>query len=180
MAAPPRLDDLAPRICILGPSNAGKSTLADAIERGRGWPAVHLDQLHHQPGTDWRPRPAEVFAALHREAVAGECWVIEGNYSALLPERLARATGVIEIDVPLAIGLARYLHRCWFARDRKGGLAGASNGLRWPMLCYLLLDQRRKAPGWIEAAVRSGLPRVTLGTPRAAGACYRAEGLTRR
>ena len=31
------LDTLGPRICILGPSNSGKSTLADAIAANRAW-----------------------------------------------------------------------------------------------------------------------------------------------
>ena len=53
------LDDLGPRIIILGPSNSGKSTLAEAIARARGLEAIHLDQLHHQPGTDWVQRPPE-------------------------------------------------------------------------------------------------------------------------
>jgi adenylate kinase family enzyme len=47
------LDDLGPRICIVGPSNSGKSTLATAIGRARGLPVVHLDQLYHRADTDW-------------------------------------------------------------------------------------------------------------------------------
>ena len=58
------LDDLGPRIIIMGPSNSGKSTLAQSIARARGLPAVHLDRLHHLPDTDWVPRPAAAFAAL--------------------------------------------------------------------------------------------------------------------
>ena len=52
------LDELGPRVCIMGPPCSGKSTLADAIARSRGQEAVHLDRLHHLPGTDWVPRPA--------------------------------------------------------------------------------------------------------------------------
>ncbi|TGQ03272.1 AAA family ATPase, partial [Mesorhizobium sp. M00.F.Ca.ET.217.01.1.1] len=37
------LSDLGDRICILGPSNSGKSTLADAIARKRGLTPIHLD-----------------------------------------------------------------------------------------------------------------------------------------
>ena len=51
------IDDLGPRVCIMGPSNSGKSTLAEAIARARGLPAIHLDQLYHLPDTDWQPRP---------------------------------------------------------------------------------------------------------------------------
>lgn len=66
------LDELGPRICILGPSNSGKSTLAAAIARHRGLPAIHLDQLHHLPGSAWVPRPWPAFAALHDAALAGD------------------------------------------------------------------------------------------------------------
>ena len=51
------LDTLGPRICILGPSNSGKSTLADAIAAKQGLEPIHLDRLYHLPHTDWQPRP---------------------------------------------------------------------------------------------------------------------------
>jgi adenylate kinase family enzyme len=74
------LSDLGDRICILGPSNSGKSTLANAIARKRGLEAVHLDVLHHLPNTDWEPRSRDEFIALHDAAIAGERWVMDGNY----------------------------------------------------------------------------------------------------
>ena len=99
------LAELGCRICIFGPSSTGKSTLAMAIGRSRGLPVVHLDQLHHQPGTDWQPRPIEEFFALHDEAVAGASWVIEGNYSLCVSQRLSRATGVILLDASATTSL---------------------------------------------------------------------------
>jgi energy-coupling factor transporter ATP-binding protein EcfA2 len=85
------LDELGSRICIMGPSNSGKSTLAEAIARAQGLETIHLDQLHHLPHTDWVPRTANEFAALHDAAILGARWVIEGNYSRLLPQRLGLA-----------------------------------------------------------------------------------------
>lgn len=119
------LDELEQRICIMGPSNSGKSTLADAISRARGLERVHLDQASPPPRTDGLPRPATEFAALHDAAIAGERLVKEGNYSRLIPQRLTRATGFVLLDVYTAVGLYRYLRRCWFERDRRGALEGA-------------------------------------------------------
>ncbi len=93
------LAELGDRICILGPSNSGKSTLADAIARKRGLPAVHLDQLHHRPGTDWEPRPEAEFLAVHDATITGPRWVMDGNYSKCMPQRFDRATGVILLDI---------------------------------------------------------------------------------
>ncbi|MDB5538284.1 MAG: ATPase [Devosia sp.] len=73
---------LGSRIMICGPSNSGKSTLARALERKLGLPAVYLDLLRHQPHTDWEMRPDDEFERLHAEAVAGERWVIKGTISA--------------------------------------------------------------------------------------------------
>src|SRR5580692_728905 len=119
-----RLADLGPRICIMGPSNSGKSTLATAIGRACGLATIHLDQLFHLPNTDWRPRPAEEFIALHDAALAGARWVMEGNYSRCMPQRFARATGAILLNAATALSLLRYLRRSWFGRDRPGGLEG--------------------------------------------------------
>jgi adenylate kinase family enzyme len=124
------LDQLGPRLCILGPSNSGKSTLAVAIAAARGLVPIHLDQLHHLPHTDWVPRPADDFAALHDAAILDESWVIEGNYTRLLPQRLARATGMLLLDVPTSVSLYRYVRRCWFARERHGALAGGRDSVK--------------------------------------------------
>jgi adenylate kinase family enzyme len=93
------LDDLGPRICIFGPSNSGKSTLAAVID--------------HMPHTDWQPGPEEEFIALHEEALSGESWVMDGNYTRCLPQRIARATGVILLDTSTATSFRRYLRRSW-------------------------------------------------------------------
>jgi adenylate kinase family enzyme len=132
------LDDLGVRVCILGPSNSGKSTLAAAIGRARGHPVVHLDQLRHRPGTRWELRPDDEFAQLHDAAISAERWVIEGNYSQLLPQRLARATGFVLLDASAGASLARHLRRTWSVRERVGGLEGTRDRVDWGMIHYIL------------------------------------------
>lgn len=111
-----QLPELGRRICILGPSNSGKSTLANAIARKCGLLAIHLDQLHHLLGTDWQPRPADEFTALHDQAILGDAWVMDGNYSKCMPQRFRRATGVILLDVATPLSLFRYARRCLSGR----------------------------------------------------------------
>jgi adenylate kinase family enzyme len=92
------IDGLGVRICVMGPSGSGKSTLAEAIGRAKALPVVHLDRLRHEPGLHWQQRPDNVFADLHDEAIEADAWIIDGNYSQLLPQRLERATGLILLD----------------------------------------------------------------------------------
>lgn len=171
------LDELGPRVCILGPSNSGKSTLAVAIGAARGRPPIHLDQLHHLPDTDWVPRPADTFAALHDSAILGASWVIEGNYTRLLPQRLARATGVLLLDVPTSVSLYRYVRRCWFERQRHGGLAGGRDSVKWAMLHHILFATRANRQRYRRIFEDIALPKVLLDSPRAITDFYRRNNL---
>ena len=174
------LDDLGPRIIILGPSNSGKSTLAEAVARARGLEAIHLDQLHHLPGTDWVQRPHEEFIHLHAEAIAGERWAMEGNYSRLLPARLARATGVIRLELPTAISLYRYARRSWFERGRAGALEGRRDRVKWVMIHHIAVTTRANRARDRLAFEGFDMPKIRLATPAALTSFYEANALTHR
>jgi adenylate kinase family enzyme len=173
------LDELGPRICIMGPSNSGKSTLAEAIARAKGSEVVHLDRLHHLPHTDWVPRPADEFAALHDAAITGARWVIEGNYSRLLPQRLERATGFILLDVPTMTSLYRYLRRCWFERDRRGALEGGRDSVKWDMIRHIAIATRANRTRYRDMIDGITLPKVQIASTKALADFYHANGLRR-
>src|SRR5579871_6051214 len=117
---PAALAQLGSRICIFGPSNSGKSTLAATLGQRLSIDVIHLDQLHHLPHTDWQPRPNGEFHALHDAAIQQENWIIEGNYSSCIPQRLARATGLILLDISTGRSLFRYLRRTLLETERIG------------------------------------------------------------
>lgn len=83
-------------------------------------PAIHLDQLQHLPDTDWEPRPEAEFRCLHDAAILGEAWIIDGNYSRLMPQRIARATGIVLLNDRRWANFARYLRRTLFQKARAG------------------------------------------------------------
>jgi adenylate kinase family enzyme len=174
-----RLADLGPRICIMGPSNSGKSTLATAIGRACGLATIHLDQLFHLPNTDWRPRPAEEFIALHDAALAGARWVMEGNYSRCMPQRFARATGAILLNAATALSLLRYLRRSWFGRDRPGGLEGGRDSVKWEMIRYIVITARHNHGRYQEMLHQVGIPTIELSNTRKIARFYQSEGLER-
>ncbi len=173
------LAELGTRICIMGPSNSGKSTLAGAIGQAQSLEVVHLDQLHHLPHTDWIPRPPDEFAALHDAALAGDRWVIEGNYSRLLPQRLERATGFILLDVPTTTSLYRYVRRCWFERDRRGALEGGRDSVKWDMIRHIVVATRANRTRYRNVIDGISLPKMQITTTKALAAFYHANGLRR-
>lgn len=171
------LADLGPRIVVFGPSNAGKSTLAQALSRKLGVPAIHLDQLHHTPNTDWVPRPTDEFHALQRAAMAGEEWVMDGNYSGLIDERLARATGAIVLDDNHWLRLARYFNRTLLQRQRPGALEGKRDSVKWHMIHWVAVASRHNGARYRAMVTETDLPHVFCGTMGEVKALYRAWDL---
>ncbi len=173
----PGLADLGRRIMILGTTNAGKSTLGSAIAHKLAIPAIHADTLYHQPHTDWEPRSKPEFHALHEAAIAEPEWVMDGNYSDVMPSRFARATGVIVLDDTLLNRLRRYFWRTSVQKKRIGGLEGNKDSIKWDMIHWLWLT-RNSAAKYKRMTRESGLPSVFVDSQRELDALYHAWGLT--
>lgn len=160
--------DLGERICILGQSASGKSTLAAALGQARGLPVVHLDQLRHVPGSRWVVRPDPEFETLHAAAVAEERWVIEGNYSRWLESRLERATGLILLEVSTPTSFLRNVHRSsTVERHPRVGDLGGGDTLTWERVRFIVgqsgAARRRRAAVFAQ----TDLPKVRLSGTRA-------------
>jgi adenylate kinase family enzyme len=171
------LDELGTRICIMGPSNSGKSTLANSIGQARGLLPIHLDQFRHYPQTNWQPRSDEEFIALHDEAISNDNWVMDGNYSQCLQQRLERATGIILLDTPTITSLLRYIRRAWFESKRYGALVGNKDSIKWGMIYHIAIRTRENRRRYKVMFSRINLPKVRLATTRELNQFYCAEGL---
>jgi adenylate kinase family enzyme len=169
---------LGRRIMIMGPTNAGKSTLAVALANALGIPAMHVDLFRHFPHSDWQQRPDAEFKALHDAAIAEPEWVMEGNYSRLLPQRIARATGIIVIDDRLWRRCWRYFRRTLSKKPRAGGLEGGQDSIKWAML-HWLWHTRNGGESSRERAKSCGRPYVFAQDQRELDQLYAAWGLTR-
>jgi adenylate kinase family enzyme len=176
----PPLASLGERIMICGPSNAGKSTLAVALAGKLGCEAFHVDLFRHLPDTDWVQRTDVEFAALHDTAILRERWVMDGNYSELMPQRMARATGIILLGDNRWANFGRYVRRTLFEkRQRPGSLAGDKDSIKWEMVRWILIRQppmRERNRARVRAP---GLPLVELGSMRELRRLYEAWGLVR-
>lgn len=175
----PTLDDLGPRIMIIGPSGSGKSTLAVALANKLEYPVCHLDIIHQQPGTDWKPRPPRVFEALHKGAVLQENWIIEGNYSRLMWQRFERASAIIWLTLPIHVCLFRYFKRALFKSNRQGRLPGASEKVNWYMLHHIAIHQPSRVANLRKLVNESGLPVVALNSVKQISNAYAQWQLSR-
>lgn len=174
------LSALGERIMVLGPSNAGKSTLAVAISEELGLPVIHLDRLQHLPNTDWVPRPEAAFRTLHDEAILSEQWVMDGNYTRLMPQRFARATGVILLTSNHWLRLGRYLKRTWMHPSaRLGQLEGGRERVKWEMINWIMIKTPKNSIRYRNMVQQTDLPFVDCKSVKALKALYRDWELTR-
>ena len=86
------------RILVIGAPGAGKSTFARRLGGATGLPVIHLDALFFLPG--WLERDRAEFAAMAEAEAARDRWIIDGNYFATMPSRLAAAEALIWLDLP--------------------------------------------------------------------------------
>ncbi len=104
------------RLLIIGNSGSGKTWLSNQVERRAGLRAIHLDDLHWQPGRyGLRRDEADVLRDVAAAAAADD-WVIEGVYGWLATAALPRATMLVWLDLPEQDCIANVR-----ARGRQGG-----------------------------------------------------------
>ncbi len=126
------------RILIIGPCGAGKSTLAAELGSRLGLPVFHMDQLNWRPG--WVESSKDEISTKLAEIVAGDRWLIDGNYGGTLAPRLARADTILYLDYPIRLCFARVLKRIrtYRGRTRPDMTDGCPERLDLGFLIYLL------------------------------------------
>lgn len=92
------------RIIVIGTTGSGKTTTARAIAERLGILHVELDALNWGP--DWTEVPWEVFRQRVSEAVAGDHWVVNGNYSKSRDIVWPRADAAVWLDFLVGDSLA--------------------------------------------------------------------------
>ena len=139
------------RVLVAGMTGSGKSTFARALAARTGLPVIHLDLHYWKPG--WaRPSDGE-WRDRQRALIAGEAWVIDGNYNDTLPLRLERAETVFLLDAPWWLCASRAFARG--LRKPGGEMPGGCEDSRQPTLA------RRVGRHWEDLAQPPGRARAS-------------------
>ncbi len=103
------------RINVVGTSGTGKSTFGKRLAGLLSIPHVEMDALFWGPDWYW-PSDEEFFGKLE-QAVAGERWLLDGNYTRTVPIKWRRVQTVIWLDYsfPRTIwqAIRRAVRRSW-------------------------------------------------------------------
>ncbi len=99
------------KVIVIGCPGAGKSTFARRLRDGTGLPLHYLDMLWHK--ADGTNVSCEEFDAALGKVLAGDHWIIDGNYLRTMELRLRACDTVFLLDYPVELCLAG-------ARERVG------------------------------------------------------------
>ena len=92
------------RVLVIGCPGSGKSTLAKALHEKKGLPLFHLDLLYWNG--DKTTVSDEVFMERLSRVLAGERWIIDGNYASTLEQRMQSCDTILFLDYPVELCLA--------------------------------------------------------------------------
>jgi len=97
------------RVLVIGSGGAGKTTFARALAARTGLPLVHLDAHYWRPG--WVETPDAEWRAAVAVLLAGDSWIMDGNYNGTFDLRAAACDTVIFLDRPRLLCLWRVVMR---------------------------------------------------------------------
>ncbi len=97
------------RVSVVGTSGSGKTTLARELASRLAVPHVEIDALYHRP--NWTHVHDAELARQVGEAVTGEAWVIDGNYSRVRSIVWGAADTIVWLDYPKWLVMSRMIRR---------------------------------------------------------------------
>lgn len=132
------------RVSVVGCSGSGKSTVARGLAAALGVPHLELDALRHQAG--WQELPDDEFAARAEAFVAGDRWIVDGNYSQVRDTVVwPRADTIVWLDLPRRTVMRQII---WRSLRRAATREVLWNGNREPWRGLVAWDPDKSVIRW--------------------------------
>lgn len=138
------------RVLVIGSGGSGKSTLAREMAARIGLPVIHLDREYWSAG--WVAPRADVWARKVAALLARDAWIMDGNYSGTIEERLAACDTVVFLDLSRVLCLLRVVIRRMRFRgtSRPDIAAHCPEQLTWEFIRWIWTYPRRRRPRILE------------------------------
>lgn len=142
------------KILVIGSSGAGKSTFSRRLHEATGLKLIHLDVLHWKP--NWTEPDKEEWRKTVENALQGEEWIMDGNFSGTMEMRIQASDTVIFLDLPRATCVYRILKRVVFYRkgSRPDMADGCDEKFDWEFIKWVWNYPKRSKPK-VESLLKS-------------------------
>ena len=138
------------RICIIGGSGTGKTTLANNLGKQLKIPVCHIDGIHHIE--NWKVRDKDERDKIILEKIAEDKWIIDGTYHSTLKQRLDKSDYVIYLDYSTVAQIKGVLGRFFKNHGKeKEEIPGCKEKMSWQFFWWVVNWRKNKRQGIIEA-----------------------------
>lgn len=107
-------------------------------------PVHHLDKYFWRE--NWTPTPQSEFREIQNQLMKEARWIIEGNYSKSIDNRIPNADTIIVFDFPKALNIwrtfKRFIKHFGSVRPEMGG--ENKEALQWKHLKYIVTFRRKE------------------------------------
>ena len=137
------------RICIIGGSGTGKTTLANNLGQQLKLPIYHIDGIHYLK--DWEVRNKDERDRIILEKINEDKWIMDGTYNSTLKQRLEKADLIIYLDYSSIAQIKGALGR--FIRNHgkeKQEIAGCNEQMSWEFFWWVVNWRKNKRQTIIE------------------------------
>lgn len=137
------------RVCIIGGSGTGKTTLSNNLSRELNLPIYHIDGIHHLK--DWKIRDTAERDRIILEKVEEPRWIIDGTYRSTLQQRLEKADYIIYLDYSSFAQVRGVMKR--FIRNHgkeKEEIPGCKEQMTWKFFWFVVNWRKTKRTEIIE------------------------------
>lgn len=109
------------KICIIGISGAGKTTLAQKLSEEFSLPAYAYDEIYwDKTQAEYVKNTPETMKSLISEIKSKESWIMEGSYDKRLAPFFADSSLIIRLNIPYRVCAYRIIKR-FLISQLKGG-----------------------------------------------------------
>ena len=137
------------RICIVGGSGTGKTTLSNNLSKELGLPVMHIDAVHYF--ANWEIRDKDERDKIILDKVKENKWIIDGTYKATLEARVKNADKVIFLDYSMPARMKSVVGRCIKNRGKEvADIPGCVESLNMFLVKLVLKFKKEKRPAIVE------------------------------
>lgn len=142
------------KVLVIGSSGAGKSTFSRVLSEKTGLPLIHLDRLFWKP--NWVETDKSEWKEILADALAGDSWIIDGQFGGTLEMRLEKCDTVIFLDLPRALCVYRILKRVViYKKGKRPDMAdGCDEKFDWQFLKWVWNFPEKSRPKIKERLAR--------------------------
>ena len=136
------------KVLFIGCPGSGKSTMS--LHEITGLDVVHLDRLWWNPG--WQETSREEFDRQLRAELEKSQWIMDGNFSRTLPERLKYSDTVVFLDYPRRVCLWGVIKRVArsYGKTRPDMGEGCPERFDPSFLCYVWNFRKKNEKHYLE------------------------------